>query len=59
MLYGFFVSIYICPVHMGMQCPRRQKRVLASLELELQMIVSHHMGAGNLMEVFWKSSQSS
>jgi hypothetical protein len=46
MLYGFFVSIYICPVHMGMQCPRRQKRVLASLELELQMIVSHHMGAG-------------
>jgi hypothetical protein len=29
------------------------------LDLELHMIVSHHVGAGNLTWVLWKSSQCS
>ena len=36
-----------------------QKRVLDPLELELQMGVSHHVGAGNWTEVLYKSSQCS
>lgn len=28
-----------------MKCPWRPKRVLDSLELDLQMVVSHHVGA--------------
>lgn len=33
-----------------------QKRASDSLELELQMIVSCHVGAGNQTLVLWKSS---
>lgn len=34
---------------------RGQKRVLELLELELEMVVSHHVGAGNLL--LWKNSK--
>lgn len=35
-----------------------QKSVMDPLELELQTIVSHHVGAGNTVQVVCKSSQS-
>ena len=36
-----------------------QKRVFGSLELELQMVMSHHVDAGNQIKVFWKSKLQS
>lgn len=40
--------VYILPVYMNPSCVpgayRGQKRALDSLEQELQMVVSHHMG---------------
>ena len=38
---------------------RGQKRLLESLELELQVAVSHYVGAGNGTRVLWKSSECS
>jgi hypothetical protein len=38
---------------------RRPVRALDSLELQLQMVVSKHVGAGNQTWVLWKGSQSS
>lgn len=35
-----------------------QKKKLDPLDLELQMVLSHHMGAGNQILVVWKRSQS-
>lgn len=35
------------------------KKPLGPLELELQIVVSHYVGAGNLTQVVWKSSQCS
>lgn len=40
----------VCSTHGG------QKRLSDSLELELQMAVSHHMDIGNWIQVFWKNS---
>ena len=39
--------------------PGGQKQVSNSLELELQMVVSCHVGAGNLTQVLWKMNQCS
>ena len=36
-----------------------QKRVLEPVELRLQMVVSHHVDAGNQSQVLCKSSQCS
>lgn len=36
-----------------------QKKVLDLLKLELQMAVSHYVGAGSWTWIFWKSSQYS
>jgi hypothetical protein len=33
-------------------------RVSVLLELELQVVEEHHMGAGNEIKVLWKNSQS-
>lgn len=33
-----------------------QKRLSNLMKLELQMVVCHHVGAGGLTQVFWKSS---
>lgn len=38
---------------------KSQKRILDSLELELQMVVSHHVGAEELNSVLYKSGQCS
>ena len=44
MCMGVFTIIYICAQH---ACSVGQKRVLDPLELELQTVVSYHVGAGN------------
>lgn len=36
-----------------------QKRTADSLELELKMEMIHHVGAGNRIQVFYKSSKCS
>lgn len=36
-----------------------RKRVSDLLELQLQMVVNLHVGAGNRTQVFWKSSHVS
>ena len=50
-------SIYVYPVDVLRF--RGQKRVLDPLELELNVIVSHHSGAGNGTWVLCKSKCSS
>ena len=40
-------------------CILLEKRVLDPLELELQMVVNHHVGAGNVTWVLSKSSKFS
>ena len=42
----------VCSVHEG------QKRVLGLQGSELQVVDSHHVGAGNQIQVFCKSSRS-
>ena len=59
-LFCFFACRYVCmcPMHMfgGL---RGQKKAWDSLELELQMLVSCHVGAGNQTWILWKNSQCS
>ena len=48
----------VLPIHMSVyhMCAQGgQKRALDLLELELQMVVSYHVGAGPDL-VFWKSN---
>lgn len=65
-----FQSRFICFMYLGVlpSCVglcttymsgalRGQKRTLNLLGLELQTVLSHHMGAGNLTLVLWKNSQ--
>jgi hypothetical protein len=45
-VYGVLLAcMYVCTCMLGAH--RSQKRTSDSLELELQMFVSHHVGAGN------------
>lgn len=37
--------------------PTEAREVSDSLELKWQMAVSHHVVAGNQIQVYWKSSQ--
>lgn len=46
-------TIYVPDDHAG------QKRVSDNLEMELQTVVSHHMGAGNLTQVLCKNNKCS
>ena len=39
--------------------PQRPEEAIGSFKAELQMVVSHHVGAGNQTSVPWKSSQCS
>ena len=62
----FFFSVCVCVcawfyVYVLSACSilRSQKRASDLLELELQMVVSLHMGAGNQIHVLWKGSQCS
>ena len=47
--YAYDYFAYIIYAHYVY--PRRQKKVLDSLELELQMVVSHQVGTGNQTQV--------
>ena len=47
---GICVHICLCTSCVFGACGG-QKRALDALELELQMVVSHHMGAGNQTQV--------
>lgn len=42
---------------MYVQLPQRQEKALDSLEPELQVVTSHHMGAGNWTQVPGKSNK--
>ena len=68
-IHSFFLKIYfdfmcmsvcmhVCTLHVC-SAHRGHKRAPAPLELEWQIIVSCHMGAGNWTQVFCKSSQYS
>ena len=52
------LHIYVC-VHKCAWCPRKPEENTGSLEEELEVVVSYHMGAGNKTRVLRKSSQCS
>ena len=54
-MYGYLACMYSY-VSRVPDTLRGQKRELDPLELELNMILSHHVGAGNGTQVLWKSS---
>lgn len=56
-MYECFASMHICVLCTLLSILRGQKRALDTLELELQMAVSHYVGAGNQTLVLWKHSQ--
>lgn len=45
-VWVFCMHTYLCILYMPSEC-RSQKKVLNSLELELQMVVNQLVGAGN------------
>lgn len=58
--------VYVCVLPVCMYCTtyvlgtcRGEKRLLGPLELELQVLLSHHVGAGDQIWVLWKSGQGS
>lgn len=53
-----FPCMYVC-VPCKCSAYRGQKRELESLEVGLQIVVSHHVGVGNQTQFLWKTSQSS
>lgn len=56
-MYRYFTCISVCA---SCVCAcRGQRRVQDLLELELLMVVSPYVGAGNWILVFWKSNQCS
>ena len=57
-MYGCFAScVSLC--HTCVRCAGGQEKTLDSLELELQLVVSCHVGARNQTQVLWKSSRCS
>ena len=50
-----FAYMYICATR-APNVYRRQKRMPGALELELQMVVSHHMSAWNQTQVLCQGS---
>lgn len=61
LLYGMCVGITRMYVCVACACSTRegQKRASDAPELQLQMTGSHHVGAGNQTQVFWKSTKCS
>jgi hypothetical protein len=60
--FGVYVCVWVFCLHVYLctacvQCPWRPKRVSEPLELELQVVVSCHGGAGNWTRVLWRTSQ--
>jgi hypothetical protein len=57
--YGCFACIYVSAPTYVSGTSGGQKRALGSLEQELKIAASHHMGAGNRTQVLCKSTQCS
>ena len=55
-MYGYFVCMYVCVLCVP-GTGGGQKRASYLLELELQMVVNHHVGAGNQTQACWESGQ--
>lgn len=56
---GSFACIYDCAIYMLPPTFGGQNRTLGPLELELEVVPGHYVGAGNWTQVPWKSSQCS
>lgn len=56
---GSFACIYDCAIYMLPPTFGDQNRTLDPLELELEVVPGHYVGAGNWTQVPWKSSQCS
>ena len=57
-MYECYASMYVCTLHVC-SASGGQKRTSDPLELELQMFVSCHVGAGNEIWFICKGSQCS
>ena len=55
-MYMGVLSVYVFNTYMPNVC-RALKRATDPLELQLQMVESHHMHAGNQFQLFCKSSR--
>lgn len=53
MSMGIFPARRLHTIHV--QCQRRPERGITPTDLELQMVRSCHVGAGNRTKVLWKS----
>ena len=64
LLFYFILCVWVFCLHIclyTLRAYRGQKKPLYPLyplRLELQTVVSHHVGTGNQTQIFWKSSQS-
>lgn len=58
-LFCAYVRLYVCLCAMCMRYPDSRKMALNPLELESQLVLSHHEGTGNGSWVLWKSSNRS
>jgi hypothetical protein len=54
-VWMFWVHLCLCTIYIPC-ATRSQKREISSLELELQMVKNHHVGAWNVTNDIWKSS---
>lgn len=54
----FCTCTYVC-TPLGAWFPWKAEWVLEWLELELQTVMQHHVGAGNQPGIFWKGSKCS
>ena len=57
--FYFYVEVFYLYTTFTLGAHGDQKRPSDALELELQVVVSHHVGARNRTQALWKSSQCS
>lgn len=55
----YLVYVFACFALIQVCAPGGQKVALDALELELQVALSHHMGAGNETHILWENRQFS
>ena len=58
-VYVGFACRHACATYAQPGACEGQKRASNLLELEIQIVVSHHVGVGNRTQVIWRSSQYS
>lgn len=54
----YLVYVFACFACIQVCAPGGQKVALDALELELQVFVSYHMGAGNRIHILWENRQT-